>query len=108
MEAFRHAYADVNDLGTDVELDLETFEAGLHGSIVLPGSPDYDLARQVHDARSRRAPGPDRPRGRRRRTSRGPSPRPRIRPARCRSAAAATASPATAPTTAGSSSTSAP
>ncbi len=50
MEAFRHDYADVNDLGNDFELDIETFEAGLHGSIVLPGSPDYDLARQVHDA----------------------------------------------------------
>ena len=50
MEAFRHDYADINDLGTDDALDIETFEAGLHGSIVLPGSPDYDLARQVHDA----------------------------------------------------------
>ena len=38
MEAFRFAAAD-----HDV-LDLEAFEATLHGSIVLPGSPDYDVA----------------------------------------------------------------
>jgi FAD/FMN-containing dehydrogenase len=31
-------------------LDLDAFEAGLRGSIVFPGSPDYDLARQVNHA----------------------------------------------------------
>src|SRR6478736_9759200 len=46
MEAFqpRHETVDV--------LDFEAFEAGLSGSIVLPGSPDYDEARQVHHANS--------------------------------------------------------
>jgi hypothetical protein len=33
-------------------LDFEAFVASLHGSIVLPGSPDYDGARQVHHANS--------------------------------------------------------
>ena len=42
MEAFRIARPDIDDA-----LDLEAFEAGLHGSIVLPGSPEYDEARQV-------------------------------------------------------------
>ena len=42
MEAFRPALDDA--------LDFEAFEATLHGSIVLPGSPDYDVARQVHSA----------------------------------------------------------
>jgi FAD/FMN-containing dehydrogenase len=45
MEAFRFARPDHDDA-----LDLEAFEADLHGSIVLPGSPDYDVARQVHNA----------------------------------------------------------
>ena len=46
MEAFRFATRH------DDALDLEAFEAGLHGSIVLPGSPEYDVARQVHSARA--------------------------------------------------------
>ena len=47
MEAFRSARPDLDDI-----LDLDVFEAGLHGSIVLPGSPDYDEARQVQMAQS--------------------------------------------------------
>ena len=92
----------------DDALDLDAFEAGLRGSIVLPGSPEYDEARQVNSARA------DKPS---RRSSSAP-PMPPTSPARstwraspgcaCRSAAAATAWPATAPTTAGSCSTSAP
>src|SRR6185295_7722854 len=35
---------------------LEAFEADLHGSIVLPGSPDYHVARQVHSAINDRRP----------------------------------------------------
>ena len=62
MEAFRIARPD-----TDDALDLEAFEAGLHGSIVLPGSPDYDEARQVNSRDQRPSPRADRPRGRRRR-----------------------------------------
>ena len=37
-------------------LDLEAFEAGLRGSIVLPGSVDYDVARQVKSAQYDRRP----------------------------------------------------
>ena len=51
MEAFRTGRPDLDDA-----LDLEAFEAGLHGSIVLPGSPDYDVARQVHSAINDRRP----------------------------------------------------
>ena len=51
MEAFRFASPDHDD-----PLDLEAFEADLHGSIVLPGSPDYDVARQVHSAINDRRP----------------------------------------------------
>ena len=51
MEAFRFANPDHDDA-----LDLEAFEATLHGSIVLPGSPDYDVARQVHSAINDRRP----------------------------------------------------
>src|SRR6476661_429168 len=51
MEAFRTPRPDVSD-----PLDLEAFEADLHGSIVLPGSPDYDVARQVHSAINDRRP----------------------------------------------------
>ena len=40
----------------DDALDLEAFEAGLRGSIVLPGSVDYDLARQVKSAQYDRRP----------------------------------------------------
>jgi FAD/FMN-containing dehydrogenase len=50
MEAFRFANPDHD------ALDLEAFEASLHGSIVLPGSPDYDVARQVHSAINDRRP----------------------------------------------------
>ena len=45
MEAFRTTRPDPDDA-----LDLDTFEAGLRGSIVFPGSPAYDEARQVHNA----------------------------------------------------------
>ena len=41
---------------TAFTLDLEAFEAGLHGSIVLPGSADYDEARQVQSAQYDRRP----------------------------------------------------
>jgi FAD/FMN-containing dehydrogenase len=47
MEAFRIARPTLDD-----PLDLEAFEAGLAGSIVLPGSPEYDEARLVHHALS--------------------------------------------------------
>jgi FAD/FMN-containing dehydrogenase len=50
MEAFPFARPDADPL------DLEAFEAGLSGSIVLPGSPDYDEARQVHSAINDRHP----------------------------------------------------
>ena len=50
MEAFRHPFADVTDLGDDLDLDLDAFEASLAGSVIVPGSPDYDTARQVHSA----------------------------------------------------------
>ena len=40
MEAFRFARPDIDD-----SLDLEAFEAGLTGLILLPGSPGYDEAR---------------------------------------------------------------
>src|SRR5689334_8447155 len=45
MEAFRFARPDIDDA-----LDLEAFEAGLNGTILLPGSPGYDEARLVHHA----------------------------------------------------------
>jgi FAD/FMN-containing dehydrogenase len=51
MEAFRTVRPDHDDT-----LDLEAFEADVHGSIVLPGSPDYDDARQVHSILSDRRP----------------------------------------------------
>ena len=47
MEAFRSARPDIDHI-----LDLDAFEADLRGSIVLPGSPDYDEARLVHHALS--------------------------------------------------------
>ena len=50
MEAFRPTRHD------DDTLDLEVFEAGLHGSIVFPGSPEYDMARQVNSARADKHP----------------------------------------------------
>ena len=50
MEAFSHP-RPITDA-----LDLEAFEAGLRGSIVLPGSVDYDLARQVKSAQYDRRP----------------------------------------------------
>jgi FAD/FMN-containing dehydrogenase len=49
MEAFR-------TFRQDDALDLDAFEAGLHGSIILPGSPDYDVARQVNSARADKRP----------------------------------------------------
>ena len=49
MEAFRPTRHDD-------ALDLEVFEAGLHGSIVFPGSPEYDTARQVNSARADKRP----------------------------------------------------
>ena len=55
MEAFRHPFADVTDLGDDLDLDLDAFEASLAGSVIVPGSPDYDTARQVHTAPMRTA-----------------------------------------------------
>ena len=51
MEAFRFARPDIDD-----SLDLEAFEAGLTGSILLPGSPGYDEARLVHHAQADRRP----------------------------------------------------
>ena len=39
MEAFRHPFADVTDLGDDLDLDLDAFEASLAGSVIVPGSP---------------------------------------------------------------------
>ena len=45
MEAFRPIRPETPDA-----LDFEAFEAELHGSIVLPGSPEYDEARQVNHA----------------------------------------------------------
>ena len=51
MEAFRTTRSETADA-----LDFEAFEADLHGSIVLPGSPDYDEARQVHNANADRRP----------------------------------------------------
>ena len=47
MEAFRNPRPDIDRI-----LDLDAFEADLRGSIVLPGSPDYDEARLVHHALS--------------------------------------------------------
>jgi FAD/FMN-containing dehydrogenase len=51
MEAFSRPQPTLAD-----SLDLEVFEAGLRGSIVLPGSADYDEARQVHSAQYDRRP----------------------------------------------------
>ena len=100
MEAFRIARPDIDDA-----LDLDAFEADLRGSIVLPGSPDYDDARLGPPRAQRRAAGAHRSRGRCRRRRAHGARRPRVGPRRCRSAAVATASPATARTTAASSST---
>ena len=51
MEAFRIDRPDIDDA-----LDLEAFEAGLTGSILLPGSPEYDEARRVKSAINDRHP----------------------------------------------------
>ncbi len=51
MEAFRSPSPALDDM-----LDLEAFEAELKGSIVLPGSVDYDEARQVQSAQYDRRP----------------------------------------------------
>ena len=51
MEAFRTTRPETADT-----LDFEAFEADLHGSIVLPGNPEYDAARQVNHANADRRP----------------------------------------------------
>ena len=51
MEAFRSPR-----IAHDDTLDLEAFEADIRGSIILPGSPDYDEARQVKSAQYDRRP----------------------------------------------------
>jgi len=51
MEAFRPTHPETADT-----LDFEAFEADLHGSIVLPGNPEYDTARQVNHANVDRRP----------------------------------------------------
>jgi len=51
MEQFRSARPDIDDT-----LDLEAFEAGLNGSIVLPGTPEYAEARLVNAALHDRFP----------------------------------------------------
>jgi len=51
MEAFRSTRPETADT-----LDFEAFEADLHGSIVLPGNPEYDAARQVNHANADRRP----------------------------------------------------
>ncbi len=49
------AISDPRQTRTDA-LDIEAFEAGLRGTIVLPGSVDYDEARQVKSAQFDRRP----------------------------------------------------
>jgi len=51
MEAFR-----ISSTPRDTTLDFEAFEAELRGSIILPGSADYDEARQVKSAQYDRRP----------------------------------------------------
>src|SRR5690242_10541901 len=51
MEAFHFSRPDIDDA-----LDLEAFEAGLSGTMLLPGSPEYDAARLVHHAHADRRP----------------------------------------------------
>ena len=51
MEAFRAAHPDIDDA-----LDLDVFEAGLRGSMILPGNPAYDEARHDHNAIADRRP----------------------------------------------------
>jgi FAD/FMN-containing dehydrogenase len=51
MEAFRSPHTAADD-----PLDLEAFEAELRGSIILPGSPTYDVARQVRSVQYDRRP----------------------------------------------------
>jgi FAD/FMN-containing dehydrogenase len=51
MEAFRSPR-----IAFDTTLDLDAFEAELRGSIILPGSPDYDEARQVRSTQYDRRP----------------------------------------------------
>src|SRR4051794_14802038 len=50
MEAF-HPRSETADA-----LDFEAFEASIHGSIILPGSAEYDEARLVHNANADRRP----------------------------------------------------
>src|SRR4051794_41863786 len=51
MEAFRHPRPALDD-----ESVLDAFAAELHGSVVLPGTPDYEEARLVHNANTDRRP----------------------------------------------------
>ena len=51
MEAFRHPRPDLDDASV-----LDAFAAELHGSVVLPGTADYEEARLVHHANSDRRP----------------------------------------------------
>ena len=51
MEAFRHQRPDLDDASV-----LEAFASELHGSLVLPGTPDYEEARLVHNANTDRRP----------------------------------------------------
>jgi FAD/FMN-containing dehydrogenase len=51
MDAFYNTRPDIGDA-----LDFEAFEAGLNGSIVLPGSPDYATARLVYSRNNDRRP----------------------------------------------------
>jgi hypothetical protein len=51
MEAFRHPRPDLDDASV-----LDAFAAELHGSVVLPGTPDYEEARLVHHANADRRP----------------------------------------------------
>jgi FAD/FMN-containing dehydrogenase len=51
MEAFRHPRPDLDDASV-----LDAFAAELHGSVVLPGTPDYEEARLVHNANTDRRP----------------------------------------------------
>jgi FAD/FMN-containing dehydrogenase len=51
MEAFRNPRPDLDDVSV-----LEAFASELHGSLVLPGTQDYEEARLVHHANSDRRP----------------------------------------------------
>ena len=51
MEAFRTIHPDLDDV-----TELDAFEASLRGSLIMPGNPDYDTARQVKSASFDRHP----------------------------------------------------